>query len=152
MPFRLIVPEQVYAEMVAQAIAEQPNECCGLLAGLVEECSEGAMLRIARVVKRYPLVNEANSPVEFFNAGKDLFEAWRDLRRRRLDTLAVYHSHPNTEPMPSKKDLARNFWGPEVVCLILSPATMPPSVRAWWLTETDYREAEWEVLPGEPAA
>jgi hypothetical protein len=36
--------------------------------------------------------------------------------------------------------------------LIVSLATTPPTVCAWWLTDVDYREAEWEVLPGEPTA
>src|SRR5258708_33790564 len=112
MPFRLIVPRPVYEEMVAQALAEQPNECCGLLGGVVEICSDRS--RIGRVVKRYPLVNEANSPVEFYNGGKDLFEAVRDMRESSLDTLAVYHSHPSSRPVPSKTDRAMN-WSDEVV-------------------------------------
>jgi [CysO sulfur-carrier protein]-S-L-cysteine hydrolase len=148
MPFRLIVPRQVNVEMVEQAVAEQPNECCGLLGGVVEICSDGS--RVGHVVKRYPLVNEAKSPVEFYNAANDLFAAMRDMRELRLDTLVVYHSHPAGEPKPSKKDLARHYyWGPEVMSLIISLATTPPMVRAWWLTDADYREAEWTVLPGE---
>jgi [CysO sulfur-carrier protein]-S-L-cysteine hydrolase len=143
MPFRLIVPLSIYQEMVVQAVMEQPNECCGLLGGVVEICSDDS--RIGRVVQRYPLVNEAKSPVEFFNGGKDLFAATRDMRNRSLDTLAVYHSHPSSPPVPSKKDLTRN-WSMEVVNVIISLATTPPTARAWWLTETDYREAEWEVI------
>src|SRR5258708_38411271 len=147
MPFRLIIPEQVYAAIVAQAITEQPNECVGLLAGVVEECSDiaGAKVRIGRIVAQYALVSEANSPVEVFNAGKGLLGAARDMRNRSLDTLAVYHPHPTTEPRPSKKDLARHYSGPEVISLIISLATTPPTARAWWLTEVDYCEAEWEV-------
>ncbi len=123
MAFRLIVPLPIYEEMVAQALAEQPNECCGLLGGVVEICSEGS--RVGRVVKRYPLVNEAKSPVEFFNGGKDLFQATRDMRECSLDT-------------------AMN-WSEGVVNVIISLTTPPPTVRAWWLTEDDYREAEWQV-------
>jgi proteasome lid subunit RPN8/RPN11 len=148
MPFRLIVPAQAYAEMVAQAIAEQPNECCGLLGGVVEISTDatGAAVRVGRVVKRYALANEANSPVEFYQGGKGLFEATRDMRNLSLDTLAVYHSHPLSPPVPSKKDLARNNWGPEVMAVILSLTTTPPTVRAWWLTDVDYREAEWDIV------
>jgi len=142
MPFRLIVPLPIYEEMVAQALAEQPNECCGLLGGFMDICSEGS--RVGRVVKRYPLVNEAKSPVEFFNGGKDLFEATRDMRECSLDTLAVYHSHPSSPPVPSKRDRAMN-WSEEVVNLIISLTTTPPTVRAWWLTEEEFQEAEWQV-------
>jgi proteasome lid subunit RPN8/RPN11 len=128
--------------MVAQAVAEQPNECCGLLGGTVEICSDGS--RLERVVKRYPLVNEARSPVAFYNLGKDLFDATRDMRARSLDTLAVYHSHPSSPPVPSKRDRAMN-WGVGVMNLIISLATTPPTAQAWWLTEVEYREAEWTV-------
>ena len=51
MPFRLEVPRALYSAMLEQARAELPNECCGLLAGTVEE-------GVGRVVARYPLVNE----------------------------------------------------------------------------------------------
>jgi proteasome lid subunit RPN8/RPN11 len=148
MPFRLIVPQLIYDEMVAQAIAELPNECCGLLAGVVEQCSDegGATVRIGRIVKRYPLVNEAKSPVLFFDGGKDLFAAARDMRELSLETLVVYHSHPTTHPIPSKTDLANHYWGPDVMCLILSLQEESPRARGWWLSDVDYREAEWEVV------
>jgi proteasome lid subunit RPN8/RPN11 len=142
MAFRLNVPREIYEEMVAQALAEQPNECCGFLGGVMEICPDGS--RVGRVVKRYPLVNEARSPVEFFNGGKDLFQATRDMRERSLDTLAVYHSHPSSPPVPSKKDRAMN-WSEGMVNVILSLTTTPPTVRAWWLTEEDCQEAEWQV-------
>src|SRR5262249_30335244 len=55
-PFRLLqVPRSLYAEMTAQAEAEAPLECCGLLAGLIEG-------DVGRVVQRYPLINAAASP------------------------------------------------------------------------------------------
>ena len=147
MPFRLVIPEPIYAAMVAQALVEQPNECVGLLAGVVEKRSDKttATVKIGRVIERYPLVNEAHSPKEFFNLGKDLFEASRDMRNRRLDTLAVYHSHPSAPPQPSKKDIARNYQGPNVISLIISLLTTPPTVRAWWLRKGGFREAECEV-------
>jgi [CysO sulfur-carrier protein]-S-L-cysteine hydrolase len=142
MPFRLIVPLRIYEEMVAQALLERPNECCGLLGGIMEICTDGS--RVGRVVKRYPLLNEAKSPVEFFNGGKDLFQATRDMQNRSLDTLAVYHSHPSSPPVPSKKDRAMN-WSEGVVNVILSLMTTPPTARAWWLTEEEFRTAEWQV-------
>jgi len=153
MPFRLIVPKQIYAEMVAQAIAELPNECCGLLAGAVEECPDvnGSPVRIGRVVKGYPLVNEAQSGVEFLSQPESMFAAMRDMNKHLLDTLAVYHSHPTSPPVPSKTDLARNY-SPEVMNLIISLTASPPVVRAWWLTELEYREAEWGMASSEPEA
>ena len=137
MPFRLIVPRAIHDAMVVQALAEQPNECCGLLAGVANE-------GIARVVTHYPLVNALASPIEYEAEHGSLLAAHRDTWARQIDVLAVYHSHPTSLPVPSRKDMERSYWE-GVVYLILSLTTSPPSVRGWWLTTTDYREAEWEI-------
>jgi proteasome lid subunit RPN8/RPN11 len=125
--------------MVAQAKAELPNECCGLLAGLVDE------LKAGRVLQRYPLVNNVASPTEYLANDRTLFHAYRDMRDRDLDLLAVYHSHPVTEPVPSKTDLERNYFA-DVMHLIISLKGDEPIMRGWWLGERDYREAQWECL------
>ncbi len=144
MPFRLVLPRSVYEAMIAQAQAEQPLECCGLLAGVVEEGT-------GRVVKAYPLVNALASAVEYESEPRGLIAADRDMRTAGLEVLAVYHSHPSSPPLPSRKDLQRNWAVRDLtgdrVHLILSLLQSPPVVRAWWLGETDYREAEWEVVP-----
>jgi proteasome lid subunit RPN8/RPN11 len=124
--------------MLWHARAEAPRECCGLLAGVIRADGTGE----ARL--RYPLLNALASPVEFESEPVSLFSAWNDIRRQRLDVLAIYHSHPTSEPVPSRTDLARN-WSPDVVNLILGLTTIPPTVRAWWLTANDYRPAEWQV-------
>jgi proteasome lid subunit RPN8/RPN11 len=124
--------------MTAQAEGDAPLESCGLLAGLIEG-------EVGRVVERYPLVNVAASPTLFESEPRSLFDATRDMLRRGLDILAVYHSHPTSAPVPSKTDLQRNY-STDVVNLIVSLVESPPLVRGWWLSETDYREAQWEVI------
>ncbi len=99
---------------------------------------------VGEVRLRYPLLNAAASPVEFESEPSSLFSAWNDIRRQRWQVLAIYHSHPTSEPVPSRKDLARN-WSPEVVNLIISLTTTPPTVRGWWLTAEDCHAASWEV-------
>jgi proteasome lid subunit RPN8/RPN11 len=146
-PFRLRLPRQFYDEMVSQARAELPNECCGLLAGVVT--SDGASppdasLRVAQVRQRYPLVNAAGSPKEYHSESRGMFEAVRDMRRQELEVLAVYHSHPTSEAVPSRTDLARNY-SPDVVNFIISLKSAEAVVRAWWLTAEDYRPADWDL-------
>ena len=58
--------------MIAQAKAEFPNECCGMLAG--RRPTDG---QTALVEQRYPLVNALASPIEFFP-----MRAWRRLTGR----------------------------------------------------------------------
>ena len=137
MSFRLILPLNLFTEMVEHARTDRPNECCGILAGVV---SEG----IGLVQRRYPLVNSLASPTEYEAEPRSLLAAYREIHSLSLEILAIYHSHPTTHPIPSKKDLERLF-SEEVICVILSLIVDPPEVRAWWLTATDYREAEWSV-------
>ncbi len=144
MPFRLILPRDVYSVMVAQAVTERPNECCGLLAG-VREVTDGEGMPVGRVARIYPLLNEAASPVEYLSDARSMFEAVRDMNRHNLEVLAVYHSHPTSPPVPSRKDLERNY-SEDVINLIISLMTEPPTVRGWWLTAETYRKAEWDIV------
>jgi proteasome lid subunit RPN8/RPN11 len=149
MPFRLQIPLAIYDQMIAQARAELPNECVGLLAGRLEaEDSSGSDIPIRRVLQCYPLANAAASPKEYLADGKGLLHAHRDMRQRGLEILAIYHSHPASEPVPSPTDLERNY-NPDVIHLIISLRAAEPLVRGWWLTERDSREATWEHIDGQ---
>jgi proteasome lid subunit RPN8/RPN11 len=135
---RLLIPRAVYSAILAQAEAERPLECCGLLAG--PPAAGGTELH---VVRHFPLVNAAASPVEYESEPRSMFAAVKDMRHHGWDVLAVYHSHPTSPPIPSRKDLARNY-SEGVVNLIISLQSAQPEARGWWLTASDYREAEWD--------
>ena len=134
---RLTIPGSLLAEVVAHARRDLPNECCGLLAGRL---SEGTGV----VSARFAIGNDAASPTEYETNARDLLAAFRAMRASGDELLAIYHSHPTSPPVPSKKDLVMN-WSTEVVNVIVSLITTPPTVRAWWLTDVDYREAEWKL-------
>lgn len=130
--------------MVAHAQAELPNECCGFLAGKVG--TDG----IARIERRYPLVNALASPVAYLWEPKGLFAAVRDMRPLDLEMLAIYHSHPASEPVPSRTDRERYaevqpLVG-DVMHFIVGLRDGTPQVRGWWLTAEDQRESDWEVV------
>jgi len=141
MPFRLLLPRQIYEEMVAQAKAELPNECCGLLAGRTE--AEG----IARVLRRYPLVNALASPTRYESEAHGLLHAHVDARRNATEFLAVYHSHPTSPPIPSRTDLAANYWE-GVIHFIISLEKEPADMQGWWLSAENYQRAEWVIVDG----
>ena len=68
------------------------------------------------------------------------------MRAMGTELLAIYHSHPTSEPIPSRTDLERNYYGSDVVHFIISLKDAEPRMRGWWLGETDYREAEWDWI------
>jgi proteasome lid subunit RPN8/RPN11 len=122
-------------EMIGHARAELPNECVGLLAGVVAN-------GVAVVRRRYALVNAAASPREFLSQPESMFAAHRDMHQRGLEILAIYHSHPSSDPVPSRTDLERNY-SPEVLNFIISLKREPAVIRGWWLNSDNCREVEW---------
>jgi proteasome lid subunit RPN8/RPN11 len=153
-PFRLQIPRDLYDEMIAHAFSELPNECCGLLAA-PDGCSGGAAeegcvkkdneLPVVRAIRLYKLVNALASPVEFLSEPRSMLDAVRDMHPRGIDIVAIYHSHPTSEPVPSPKDLDRNY-SPDVMNLIISLKGDRPVVWAWWLAELRYQDAAFEVV------
>jgi proteasome lid subunit RPN8/RPN11 len=133
------LPREIYEEMITQAVAELPNECCGLLAGHIH-----GRERTAQVARRYPLVNGAASPTEYWSEPAGHFAADREMRQLGLVLLAIYHSHPSSDPIPSRKDLERNYYGPDIVNFIISLKDGRPRMRGWWLSERTFQEAEWQ--------
>ncbi len=132
---KLQIPRPLYDEMLAQAVAELPNECCGLLAG-----------RGSRVTHRYPLTNALASPVRYESDPQAMFAAFKDMRIEGTEVLAIYHSHPTSDPVPSRTDLERNYYGPEVVHIIISLKQGARALRTWHLEPDAYREAAWEIV------
>jgi [CysO sulfur-carrier protein]-S-L-cysteine hydrolase len=175
--FSLEVPRGIINGMVAHARAELPNECCGLLAGRLPGVNTSSPFPLggegrdrfpspvvgedqgggapptpdtALVVRRYPLTNQAGTPTEYLSDPESLFAAHRDMRRLGLDVLAIYHSHPTTEPIPSRRDIERNNYGAEVVHLIISLSRAEPRIRAWRLSSDAYAQADWTVIEPSP--
>ena len=137
-PFtRIRVPDTLLAELVRHARDESPNECCGLLAGRIED-------GVGVATTRYEVENALHSPTEYATDARGMLRAFRAMREDGLELLAVYHSHPTSGPVPSKRDVEWNTYGETVVHLIVGLGGPEPAVRAWWLTETGYREAEME--------
>ncbi len=127
--------------MLAHAQAELPNECCGLLAG-----KPGSDIYL--IEARFPLVNQAASPWQYYAETKSLFHAHRNIRQMGLDVVAIYHSHPISDPLPSQTDRDRNY-SPEVPNFIISLRKDEPVMRGWWLTGKDSQETEWEIVDPE---
>ena len=85
----MVVPDAIRAELRAHAAEEAPNECCGVLVlrdGVAERYVRGRNTLASPY--RYQL--EVDPEVWFLE--DDGFE------------LAVFHSHPETEPIPSRTD------------------------------------------------
>jgi proteasome lid subunit RPN8/RPN11 len=85
----VVVPEAIRAELKAHARAEAPNECCGIV-----------LVRDGVAVEYIRGVNKLASPYRY-----ELFVdpfVWSEIDDD-LDQV-IFHSHPETEPRPSRTD------------------------------------------------
>lgn len=130
----ILVPSAVAREMVEHARREAPKECCGLLAG------SGAAVRSI-----YPLINESDRAEEEFFVGPGLLAPFRTMREREEELVGIYHSHPTSRAVPSRKDLERNFY-PDAVHFIVSLAGARPRIEAYRLSAAGYEPATWRTI------
>ena len=135
----LEIPRDLHDAMVTHCVRESPLECCGILGGTSP-----------RVSSIHPLRNELASETRYFALPSDLFQAHIALRERRADVLAIYHSHPRWEAVPSKTDLRENYYGP---CprIIVSLRGELPEVRVWRLDPDSFHELPWRIVEPEAA-
>ena len=136
---RLAIPESLIQEVITHARETLPNECCGLLVGRIAD-------GVGIASKRFTIGNDAHSPTAYSTNHFDLFNAFRAMRAVDLDLLAVYHSHPGAEPVPSRRDVTENTYGETIVHIIIGLNGKLPSIRAWRLFDSDVREVEWNRL------
>jgi proteasome lid subunit RPN8/RPN11 len=122
-------------EIVAHAVRDAPNECCGVIAG-----RDGAATAV------HATENVVASPFRFEIDGLaligliDRFEADGD------ELAAIYHSHTRSDPYPSQTDLNFAALWPGVEWLIVGvPKNGEPTVRHYRIEDGRIVEAELEV-------
>lgn len=110
-------------ELVAHAIADLPNECCGLIAGAGEVAHR--VLRAA---------NSEGSPFMYVMDPREQMRMMDEIDDAGEDLIAIYHSHTRSAAYPSRTDVELAFY-PQVLYLIVSIADRDaPEIRAYRLT------------------
>lgn len=120
---------KVREAIVAHARAEAPNECCGLLIGSGDRIDDAVP---ARNIAEHPATRFLINP-------KDHLEALREARRRGLDVIGFYHSHPHSAATPSATDRAELSYG-NCLYAIAGLSEEPPEVRL-------FRHVDGNFLP-----
>ena len=119
----MVISPAIRAELRAHAEEEAPNECCGVLVlrdGVAERYVRGR--NALESPYRYEL--EIHPDVWFLE--DDGYE------------LAVFHSHPETEPRPSRTDRERSgLWAGRTFLIY---GLKLDELRAWRVTRDDAEE------------
>jgi [CysO sulfur-carrier protein]-S-L-cysteine hydrolase len=124
----VVIPEEIRATLVEHARAEAPNEACGLIA-LRDSVAERYLPGTNRLLSPYRFELVPNDPKDFFLEDEGY-------------ELAVFHSHPETAPRPSRTDIENiGLWeGRPYVILGLASGEL----AAWRI-----RDGQVEALPVE---
>ena len=114
-------------EMIAHALEEDPNECCGILAGENEIAS-----------RLYRITNTARSPYRYLMDPQQFLDADRDSESNRWEFLAFYHSHTHSPAYPSQTDVRmaqESGWLDILYILVSLEDKASPLIKAFYIRD-----------------
>lgn len=129
------IRQHILDRIVAHAVEDLPNECCGLLIGTAETIEDASRAR-----------NTKRSRTRFEVEPADHFAAIRRARAAGMQVIGAYHSHPNGPSGPSETDRAR-LTDPAMFHIIVSLAHGTRTVRAFRLTQGNFTPLELVPVP-----
>ena len=124
------IPLELRDEIVAHALRDAPNECCGMIA-----VRDG----VAEAV--YPVENVEASPLRFEMDGDGQYRAWSEIDRSGAD-VAIYHSHTRSPAFPSPTDINMAKLWPGAEWLIVGTEGDEPQVRSFLIDPEHGKVAE----------
>jgi proteasome lid subunit RPN8/RPN11 len=133
----------LYEELVAHAVEDRPNECCGLVAAEDE---------VAKQV--YRVKNAYKYPSAGYEMGADAARFIVEIDDAGREVGAIYHSHPRTAAKPSETDINLAFvpkttqprWPGTLYIIIGFPdGRADPEVRAYRIDADGVEEVALSV-------
>jgi proteasome lid subunit RPN8/RPN11 len=129
------IARNLVQEMLDHALAEAPNECCGVVAS-----------RDGQAVRVYPAENVHASPLRYEISSEELLRIYMEIEDQGCELGAIYHSHTRSRPFPSQTDvnLARGW--PDQIYVIIGLAGEQPEFPAYTIRDGQVADAELEVV------
>ncbi len=117
-------PASLAEELIAHARQDEPNECCGMIAG-----RDGVATRVIRAT------NTEASPFMYVMDPREQLDIMDGIDDAGEEMLGIYHSHTRSAAYPSRTDVELAFF-PQTAYVIVSLAQKVPVIRAFRLTRT----------------
>ncbi len=131
----LELSREYHEEIVAHAREDDPDECCGILAG-----QDGKVLRL------YRMTNVEHSPYRYSMDTKELYTVGKEISDREWELMAIYHSHTHTEAHPSQTDVRLATYPDAYYILVSLMDKENPAVRAFHIEDGTITEQEMRVV------
>jgi proteasome lid subunit RPN8/RPN11 len=128
-----------WREMVEHAEATYPNECVGVMLGLTQDEN-----KTVQTALRMENVNPGSQRERYVLDSRDLLAADAEARRRGLDVIGIYHSHPDCDAYFSQTDLKNSC--PWYSFVVLSVQQGRYHHANSWLPDADQTRADREDL------
>ena len=93
----IVLTQKEKNELVTYAIGQQPNESCAMLLG---EKIDDAW----NVKEIFLTENMDNSQTNFTISPEELLKGYQLAEKMHLELVGVFHSHPNSDAVPSSTD------------------------------------------------
>ena len=121
-------------EMVAHALADAPDECCGIVSSRDGEAQEV-----------FRMENTAHTWMRYEMDAKDLYAVVTGIEDAGLDVGIIYHSHTRSEPYPSQTDINLAFY-PDSIYVIVGTSSPEPVMRAFTIRDQKVQEVELTIV------
>lgn len=133
------IDDGAWQVMVNHARRAYPNECCGAMLGKIED--DRKMVSVA-----VPLDNafSGSQQARYELRQQDLLAADAEARRRGLDLVGIFHSHPDCDAYFSKTDLENSCPWYSFVVLSIQKGEFHHANS--FLPDADQQRAETEDL------
>jgi proteasome lid subunit RPN8/RPN11 len=128
------IARALYDEIVAHALADAPDECCGIVSS-----------RDGEAVAVFPMENTAHTWMRYEMDTMELYRVITGIEEAELDVGIIYHSHTRTDPYPSQTDINLAFY-PDSLYVIVGTATQQPVVRAFNIRDGRVEETALNVV------
>lgn len=100
---QITIRQSDFDKMYEHAMAQRPDEACGLIAGADRE--DG----VREIKKVYLLTNTDHTNEHFSIDPKEQLQAVKDMRSIGLKPLGNWHSHPESPSRPSDEDIRLSY-------------------------------------------
>jgi proteasome lid subunit RPN8/RPN11 len=131
---RIRLTKALFDRMIAHCRSEYPHEACGMFSG-----RDGIAERI------YEMPNIESSPVSYLVDSQAQFRAMKEMRENGEEMVSIYHSHPQSRPYPSQKDVRLAYYPDAIYIIVGLGDGERPEARAYTILDGEVSEAVIEV-------